>query len=86
MDMAALKMPDKIKGPLFLNAEPTLPCASPALPAEEFAGRSMGALVFFPLPLLAPPKIKILIIMMMMVMRPPQQTSTTEQKRVGRAY
>lgn len=85
MDMAALKMPDKIKGPLFLNAEPTLPCASPALPAEEFAGRSMGALVFFPLPLLAPPKIKIIIIMMMM-MRSPRQTNTTEQKRVGHAY
>lgn len=40
-------MPDKIKGPLFLHAEPTLPYASPALPAEEFAGRSEGALVFF---------------------------------------
>lgn len=85
MDMAALKMPDKIKGPLFLNAEPTLPCASPALPAEEFAGRSMGALVFFPLPLLAPPKIKIMM-MMMMMMRPPRQTSTSEQKQVGRAH
>lgn len=48
MDMAALKMPDKMKGPLFLKAESTLPCASLALPAEEFAGRSMDVSGVFP--------------------------------------
>lgn len=46
--MAAFKMPDEMKGPLFLKAAPTLPCASLALPAEEFAGRSMDGSGVFP--------------------------------------
>lgn len=83
--MATLKMPDKIKGPLFLNAEPTLPYAGPALPAEDFAGRSKGALVFFPRLLLAPPKIKTIIITVI-VTRPPRGTDPAEQERAGRAY
>lgn len=44
----ASDMLDKIKGHLFLDAESTLPRASLALPAEEFAGRSGDASGVFP--------------------------------------
>lgn len=44
-------------------------------------------LVFFPVPPLAPPKIKIIMTMMIIIiMRPPPETDTTEHERVGRAY
>jgi len=39
--MAALKTPDKMKGPLFLKAESSLPCARLALPSEELAGETV---------------------------------------------
>lgn len=62
MDMAALKTPDKMKGPLFLKAESSFPCARLALPSEELAGETVDVSgVFFPLPLLVWPKIKIII-------------------------
>lgn len=47
MDTAALKMPDKIKGPLFPEAASTL--RVPAWPCcREFAGRGVGASGVFP--------------------------------------
>lgn len=81
--MVALEMQAKIKGPLFRDAESSLPCARPPLPAPprllgEAEDDESGV---FPFAILAQPKIKITT---RMIRTPLPTTKQDNQARKGR--